>query len=479
MLETILQDFSELAKIPRPSHHEKKVSDFLKEKLLQLGCDNVVQDENFNLIAEIKASCGCEKIPVTILQAHMDMVCVAKDGVHYEPMKDSIRLIRTGKFLQADGTSLGADDGIGIAQILYIVRQKDFFKHGKLRIIFTVDEESGMSGAQKLDQKFFTDAQFLINCDSENSETLTVGSAGGVALHMEKTIALQKAAGRAKKFLINGLIGGHSGEKIHEGRANALKLLTQIILKLAEKNFLHGVNHVCGGQAKNAIASSASAVLFFKENISDEEIKKFLFDEEKNFQKNFSDIEKIKNPFSCEDIFENEMMPLHEIEPFLNLMNEFPQGVLAWSTLSDNFVETSANLGVLRCEENQLRLVDYVRSSSFEKLQQIFKNFEAKQNDGIKIWAEDWSPSWAVKKNNRLEKIMTKIFPTIRQQELIVEEIHAGLECSFFAEKNPALEMVSLGTDNFDIHSANEHVLLETIEPQTQLLLQTIETIAK
>lgn len=179
ILEGVLEEFAKLAAIPRPSKHEEQVSNFLKNFFEERGFE-VVQDNFKNIIAEIPASVGKENAPLTILQAHMDMVCVAEDGYDFNPTRDPIKLVRGDKFLEAEGTSLGADDGIGIAEILYLVKNRDAHPHGKLRIIFTTDEEQGMSGAINLDEKFLAGAAFLINCDSEKFGELVAGSAGCV-----------------------------------------------------------------------------------------------------------------------------------------------------------------------------------------------------------------------------------------------------------------------------------------------------------
>lgn len=177
ILEGVLEEFAKLAAIPRPSKHEAQVSNFLKSFFEERGFE-VVQDNFKNIIAEIPASVGKENAPTTILQAHMDMVCVAAEGYDFNPTRDPIKLVRGDKFLEAEGTSLGADDGIGIAEILFLIKNRDAFPHGKLRIIFTTDEEQGMSGAINLDEKFLADAAFLINCDSEKFGELIAGSAG-------------------------------------------------------------------------------------------------------------------------------------------------------------------------------------------------------------------------------------------------------------------------------------------------------------
>ena len=210
ILESVLDEFKNLAAIPRPSKHEEKVSNFLRDYLKSYGFE-VVQDDSKNIIAEIPASCGKENTPRTILQAHMDMVCVAEVGYKFNPLEDAIKLVRTEDFLTAEGTSLGADDGMGIAEILYIVKNHEKFVHGAIRIIFTVDEEQGMSGAMNLDEKYLADAEFFINCDSENYDEIVAGSAGNI--HVEFSRRINYTAPKfsnAYKIKFSGLHGGHS-----------------------------------------------------------------------------------------------------------------------------------------------------------------------------------------------------------------------------------------------------------------------------
>ena len=174
IMDGVLAEFANMAAIPRPSNCERQISNFLKERALSFGCD-VIQDEKHNLIIDKQAAPGCENWPRVILQAHMDMVCVAKEGVVYNPVTSPIKIINDGEYLRADGTSLGADDGIGVSAIMYLLQQD--FQHGPIRAIFTVDEEQGMSGAKALDNKYLLDAKYLINCDSEDFDVLTISSA--------------------------------------------------------------------------------------------------------------------------------------------------------------------------------------------------------------------------------------------------------------------------------------------------------------
>ena len=192
ILEGVLDEFKKLAEIPRPSKHEEKISAYLQQDLIKFGFD-VTQDKFKNIIVDVPASEGCENSPLTILQAHMDMVCVADEGYDFDPLTSPVKLLRDEKFLTAEGTSLGADDGMGIAEILYIT--KNFFegkfenvKHGPLRLIFTVDEEQGMSGAINIHTEHFDDARFMINCDSENFGDIVVGSAGNIRIDFSREI---------------------------------------------------------------------------------------------------------------------------------------------------------------------------------------------------------------------------------------------------------------------------------------------------
>ena len=214
ILDGVLEHFAELAKIPRPSKHEEQVGKFLQNFFETRGLE-VVRDEFNNVIAEIPASPDKEDCPLTILQAHMDMVCVARDGVNFNPLKDPIKLIRDEKFLTADGTSLGADDGIGVAEILYLVDNRNEFSHGRLRAIFTVDEEEGLSGADCADEKFFVDADFMINCDSEKFGEIVVGCAGSVHVTFRREVHYVRPDTKLftnVAITVGNLRGGHSGE---------------------------------------------------------------------------------------------------------------------------------------------------------------------------------------------------------------------------------------------------------------------------
>lgn len=257
IIEGILKEFAGLAAHPRKSGHEKAVSDYLASRLRELGAQ-VHQDKVNNIIADVPASNGCETVPRTILQGHMDMVCVAKPGVAYDPLKDPIRMIREGNILRADGTSLGADDGIAAATFLFLLQQD--FAHGPLRLIFTVDEEVHMTGSMNLDPRWLQDARYVINCDSEAADQIVVASAGSV--HVDFTRKLTREDNPydgALEIAANGFVGGHSGETINKGKSNAIKALAMALERMEQAGIPYRLGDFSGGAAANAIPSQARA----------------------------------------------------------------------------------------------------------------------------------------------------------------------------------------------------------------------------
>lgn len=259
IIEGVLQEFAGLAKHPRKSYHEKAVSDYIVSRLAALGI-TAKQDGVYNVIADIPATPGYEAAPVTMLQGHMDMVCVAKPDRTYDPLTDEIVLKRDGNILSADGTSLGADDGMAIAISLFLIQQP--IVHGPLRLVFTVDEEVSMTGATHLDPAHVQDVRYIINIDSESIEALCVASAGSSHATFTRQLSRQKADGQAALVLkAAGFIGGHSGETINEGKSNAIKAIAIGLQRLAQAGIAYTLAAFDGGDAANAIPSHAQAVI--------------------------------------------------------------------------------------------------------------------------------------------------------------------------------------------------------------------------
>lgn len=475
ILEGVLAEFSKLAAIPRKSGHEQAVSDFLKGYLTELGF-SVVQDEQNNIIADKPATAGLENAPLTILQGHMDMVCVAEEGYAYDPLKDPIKLVRGDKFLEAEGTSLGADDGIGVAEGIYIM--KNATEHGPLRLIVTVDEEQGMSGAIALDAKYLTDASYLINCDSENYDELTVGSAGSVNLDFTRELKrVETTCPNAFTLEVKGLLGGHSGERIGDGRGNAIRTLAMTIAALQQQGEVELVS-LTGGKARNAIPSDARAVFFT--SLDKAAVEKVVADQKARFDAMYGAVDPGATFVLTATESAERALTAGDTTRLIRLLTIMHTGVFAMSTVIPGLVETSANLGVVNMMDDMVEVQYFPRSAIDQKI------------DELRFMAEEWaaltgftahigtqSPGWKENKNSKLAKVMAETFKAQNRKPMKVETIHAGLECGWHFLKNPKLDMVSIGVTTIDIHSPNERLELATVEPQVKLIMETLVKLAK
>lgn len=475
ILEGVLSEFEKLAAIPRKSGHEQAVSDFLKSYLTKAGF-SVVQDETNNIIADKPASAGFENAPLTILQGHMDMVCVAEEGYAFNPLTDPIKLVRTEEYLSAEGTSLGADDGIGIAEAIYLM--KTLKDHGPLRMIVTVDEERGMTGAIHLAAKYLQDASFLINCDSENYDELTVGSAGSVNLDFSRKLT-HKTAEQTQGYQIEvkGLLGGHSGERIGDGRGNAIRTLAFAFAALQQKGAAELVSFT-GGKARNAIPCDAKMVI--NTNLDEAAVKDILQEQQENFRKMYGaadpDIQFVLTKTEAAKIV---LAPDFTMD-FIRLLTILHTGVFAMSTVIPGLVETSANLGVVSMDESEVQIQYFPRSAVDQKLNEFrFMAEEWAALTGFTAHIGTQSPGWKENKESRLAKIMAETFREQNGKKMKIETIHAGLECGWHFLKNPNLDIVSIGVTTMDIHSPNERLLLSTVKPQVELIKATIHKIAE
>lgn len=476
IIDGVLQEFYPLTKIPRPSEHEKAVSDYLLAVLRGMGLVTV-QDEKYNLIADKPASPGFENVPLTILQSHMDMVCVADEGVCYDPLTDGIKCKIDGDFLRAEGTSLGADDGIGIAEILYIL--KSIKNNGPIRAIFTVDEESGMTGAVALDKKWLTAAKYLINCDSEDYDVLTVGSAGSVNLTFSRPIKYVAApAGKVYDISLTGLTGGHSGEEINQGRGNAIELMMRSLMTMREQGFDYALVKASGGRASNVIPSEAFVSLVTA--VPKEKLQEFLVGCAERLTSVYGDIDtNLTLTLTESSTFPEKVFSPADTEALLNLAVNLHTGVYSMSQVVNGLVETSANIGVLRTNIDTVEMVFFPRSSKIEKIVDFCQSVRSLAKlTGFELKTGTISPVWKEKIGD-LAHMMTETFLEQNGKPMKVTSIHAGLECSWHIQKNPELDMVSIGVTTHDIHSPQERVDLRTIAPQVRLITGVLEKIAQ
>ncbi|MBR5914704.1 MAG: beta-Ala-His dipeptidase [Selenomonadaceae bacterium] len=488
ILEGVLDEFKKLAEIPRPSKHEEKVSAYLYQHLITLGFE-VTQDQFKNIIVEVPASEGKENAPLTILQAHMDMVCVAENGYNYDPLTSPIKLVRDEKFLTAEGTSLGADDGIGIAEILYIT--KNFFEgkfenipHGPLRLIFTTDEEQGMSGAINIYKEHLEDAQFLINCDSENFDEIAVGSAGNMYVDftrqinfVDAEIFLSASNSRASmKIKVDGLRGGHSGIEIDDNRANAIKILARILSELNLRGNVRLAN-INGGKAYNVIPSNAEAVILT--DLSLENVKNFVKEFSAQVKKIFIDEVNLKIDVEEVDIPE-KIFSTEDFTKLLDLITMIHSGILSTSSTTPKFTQASNNLAMIRTDDKKVELHLMPRFNIDELADEFkFLNETLAKLTNFDVKFSGHSPAWNYNPNSKLAKIAAEVFNSQNNFSAQIKIIHAGLECSYFSKKNPELDIISIGTTNEFIHSTDERLHLDTVTPQVNLIVEILRKISE
>lgn len=470
ILDGVLAEFAKLAAIPRPSKHEERVSNYLKNFFAEQGLA-VVQDNFKNIIAEVPASSGCENLPLTILQAHMDMVCVAREGVAFEPTRDPIKLIRDEKFLRADGTSLGADNGVAIAEILYLVKNRNDFSHGRLRIIFTTDEEQGMSGAANLDAKFLADAKFLINCDSERFGDIVAGCAGSV--HATFRRELHYVRPDTKLFTnmiikVSGLRGGHSGEEISSGRINAIKVVVGIMRQITRHGKIRMAS-LSGGKAFNVIPDTAQ--IFIATDLKADAVQKICAETERRLKTIYNateptvkiDTQVVKRP--------DKVLHAKDYECLTNFITLVHSGVYLMRPEDPAQVLASANLGMVRMNDDIVEVKVMPRANADALIEEFIDGF--RQAAQLCLFESRFSSlitAWTFKADSRLTKLAAEIFAEQQGHAPAVKVNHVGLEPSFFVKKNPALDVISIGTTNEHIHSPNERLHLATVAPHVKFI---------
>ena len=444
VLDIVLKEFLKLAEIPRPSHHEERVSAYLYQWAKEHGLQ-VVRDDLNDIIIDKPASPGCENVPLVMFQAHMDMVCVAEEGVAYDPLNDPIQVINDGKTLTAKGTSLGADDGIGVAMCLYLL-QDDTLRHGPIRAIITTNEEDGMD-SMNMDPKFL-DGAYLVNLDWETIGSLCNSCAGGDFFNYSRATNWESPAAGSKSMTISfsNLLGGHSGVGINKGHANALVSLATALSMVKQAGICFQIAAFSGGQAPNAIPKFGKVALAV-DGKDVEEIRRVLATFHSEFRDAFGNIEpEYSFQIDVTDTPPQRVLSRNIGDALIGLMTVVPNNVHTMSPFVDGPVESSANLGGITIAEDTIRFTVFERSSVAYQATQIGVICKAlAEAFGFEFASDGHVPGWAVNPNSELTKIACEEYKKLTGTDMIVEPVHAGVECGAFAEKNPALDMIAIG----------------------------------
>lgn len=473
--QNLWKHFNEILKIPHGSGNEKALAEHIIN-LAKAWNLEWQKDKVGNVVVRKPSSPGHENSPGVVLQAHLDMVCEKNSDVAHDFTRDPIQAYVDGDWVKARGTTLGADNGIGVAACLAVLEDKTL-NHGPLECLFTVDEETGLTGAFKLSKNMLR-GRYLLNLDSEDEGTFTIGCAGGA--DSEISLPLERKKKKAKGLLlvkISGLKGGHSGLDINLGRGNALKFLARLLVQSAEK-FKFELLNFNGGSKRNAIPREAVATLAVPA------------DQQKAFgqfiKKAFEAIKfeyKATEPDLALEIKKSEEsgFPLTaEVqEKLLNLLLVLPHGVISMHPEISGLVETSTNLAVVNTSEKEAKIICNTRSSILSALEAVRLSIKAAANlAGAKIWQPEGYPAWTPNLKSPLLQKMVEIYQQLFQKEPEIKAVHAGLECGIIGEKFPGLDMISFGPTIRYPHSPDEQVNIPSVEKFWKFLLETLAKLA-
>lgn len=470
--------FEEICQIPRPSRKEEKIAAWLMEFARKHGLE-ARQDEAGNVLIVKSASKGKENAPAVVLQAHMDMVCEKNSDVQHDFDKDPIEPYIDGGWVKAKGTTLGADDGIGIAAALAVLTSEDI-QHGPLECLFTVDEETGLTGAFALKPGFFN-GKILLNLDSEDEGEMFIGCAGGIdtVIHLPYESTVTPAHKFAVKITVKGLLGGHSGDDINKGRGNAIKILNRFLWEMNDK---HGIQVAAfaGGNLRNAIAREASAVIVF-----DEILKETIRVDFNIYMAEMEEVWKITEPglkLELESVeLPAEVLSQQSTEKLLDSLYACPHGVFAMSYRMPGMVETSTNLAAVKFTGDHTILITTSQRSDVDSEKMNIAHMVAAvfKLVGARIEHGEGYPGWAPNPDSAILKIAVESYKHLFGKEPIVRSIHAGLECGLFLEKYPGMDMISFGPTLRGVHSPDEKIDIETVEKWWKHLVDILERVAK
>lgn len=472
----VWERFYELTQIPRPSKKEEKVreyvKDFAKKNKLEFN-----EDSAGNIVIKLPATIGFENAPCVVLQGHVDMVCEKNKGTNHNFETDPLIIRREGDWIKATGTTLGADNGIGVAASFAVVNDETAV-HGPIEILCTVDEETGMTGVNNLQPGFIT-GKYLLNMDSEEDGTFYVGCSGGQDTTGLLPLKFKDANPSHECFevMITGLLGGHSGLDIHRGRANAIKMLARLLKEFEGINF--EIAEIKGGSLRNAIPREAE-VLIMTDKKNENELKIRI---QSFIQKALLEYKKTDPELNVKfEIVPNKPQKVVDEETsnkIIDLIFALPHGVAAMNPDLEGLVETSSNLAVLAMEADKLRISTSQRSSIESSKKNIAQSVKSCFNlAGANITEGDGYPGWQPDMDAELLKISIGVYKKLFGNEPEIKAIHAGLETGILGSKYPGLQMISFGPTIMGAHSPDERINIKDVEKFYKLLKGIVAEIA-
>ena len=466
--------FDQICAIPHPSHHEDTLANFIvnwaKEKHFFAE-----RDEAGNVLIRKPATVGMENRTPVVLQAHLDMVPQANEGNPHDFTKDPIRPYIDGDWVKAQGTTLGSDNGIGLASTLAVL-ESDNIAHPPLEVLLTMTEETGMDGALHL-RRNWLQSDILINTDTEEIGEIYIGCAGGINANLSIPIQWENNTfEQSIQLTLKGLRGGHSGCDIHTGRANAIKVMARVLAKLAQNTSPFQLAEIRGGSIRNAIPREAVAILVFngEPHAFESEVEKLnillkeeLFIAEPNLKLFLESSEKPQSIFTLEST-----------EKVIHLLNALPNGVIRNSDVIKNVVESSLSIGVLKTEDHSVKGTILVRSLIENGKDYVTELLTSVANlAGAKTEFSAPYPGWKPVNDSSILNLTQKHYAAVLGTQPDIKVIHAGLECGLLKEHYPNIEMISLGPTIRNAHSPDEKVQISTVTTYWNVLVNVLADI--
>lgn len=473
----VLDFFEKISSIPRGSGNNEGISNFLVEFAKEHGL-RYIQDDALNVVIYKDATPGYDKCPPLIFQGHMDMVCEKTKESDHDFTKDPVKLIIKDGFITADGTTLGADDGIALAYMLDILCD-DTLIHPPLEMLFTTDEEVGMLGAAAFDASHLK-GRHMINLDSEDEGVFVCACAGGITTKTTFDITRKPVCGVRVDIDIKGLQGGHSGTDINRNRANAVLLGGRVLAQLTDNSFsLISIN---GGSKDNVIPNAASISLV----VPAPEYEAFI----DSFGSIANTVKAELKTSESGLLFDIKPDDRENVQSYMALDDEsckkllyylciVPNGVHVMSSDIPGMVESSSNLGIMRCEENKVVACVSARSQKESYIRYICKRLlSIAELIDARFSTGGAYPGWDIKKESKFRDMLCKVYKEQSGREASVESIHAGLEGGIFSGKMSGVDIVSMGPDVIDIHTVNERASIESVKRMHTFLLKAVQEFA-
>ena len=477
----MFKHFEDICGIPHGSGNEKALSDYILKFAKDRGLW-AVQDEMHNLIVKIPASKGYENADTVIIQAHLDMVCEKNKSSNHDFENDPIDVYAEGDWVKANGTTLGADNGIAVAYGMALMEMagQAGFEHPPLEIVLTTLEEVGLEGAAFLCAKEL-DGKMLINIDTEEEGFLLTGCAGGskpsVRIPAPRIAAPDGCV--AYSLEVKGLKGGHSGMEIDKKRANANRLMARLLHEIVEDEGVY-LAHVSGGLKDNAITREAEAVLLIESKFADnciDKINSLGIILSKEYRKTDDGLQILFNPVEKFEGANSVFMP-KAARAVVQALMLLPNGPLEMSADFEGVVETSNNIGVVVTEETNVVITCAVRSSVGSRKEFVKKQIEAvAELVGATVAHRGEYPAWEYEPNSKLRDVFAEVYERMYGKEAEQGVIHAGVECGLFAEKIQGLDMVSFGPNMYDVHTPDEKVSISSTKRSWEYLLEVLKAL--